>query len=49
MDKELNVYVVENKQEIEELFSIFDTKFIKSTCLELKGENESIHYIGVKK
>ncbi len=47
--EDLNVYVVENKQEIEEMFHVFDTKYIKSTCLELDGENESIHYIGVKK
>lgn len=47
--EELNVYVIENKQEIEEIFNVFNTKYIKSTSLELDGENESIHYIGVKK
>ncbi len=49
MDKECNVYIIEDKKEMEDIFSIFNLKYIKSTNIELKGENESVHYIGMKK
>lgn len=48
IDETLNVYVLEDKQEMEELFDMFQKKHIKATTIEYESTNESLHYIGIK-
>lgn len=47
-DEKMYDYIIEDKAELQNIFSNFTAKYIKRTVIELDEENESLHYIGVR-